>query len=87
MNFKAPLDDTNIQTSLEEIKYNWRDQGDELTLLQNGEFKKYAYQQCLKICHYLKKVRNKEILQMHAEFLKDEMGNVWLSYVCNIKYR
>lgn len=35
----------------------------------------------------MKKVRNKEILQMRVEFLKDEMGNVWLSYANNIKYR
>ena len=35
----------------------------------------------------MKMVRNKEILQMKAEFLKDECGNIWFSYASNIKYR
>ena len=87
VHFKAPLDDSSREAALEEVAYDWKGQGDELSLLQAGEFKKYAYQQCLKICHYVKKVRNKEILKMRAEFLKDSCGNVWFSYASGITYR
>ena len=87
MAFRAPLDDTSAETAQNEITYAWREQGDELTLLRQGDFKRYAYQQCLKICHYMKKVRNKEILSMRAEFLRDDCDNVWFSYAANIRYR
>lgn len=43
--------------------------------------------QCYKICNYLQKVRQIEILQMKAEFLRDENQNIWLHYVRNIKIR
>lgn len=87
MAFRAPLDDSSAEAAQKDITYDWRGQGDELTLLKEGDFKRYAYQQCLKMCHYMKKVRNKEILSMHAEFLRDDTDNVWFSYATNIKYR
>ena len=58
-----------------------------MDLLYKGKFKEYARVQCLKMCHYLKKVRNIEILQMQAHFLKDDCRNVWFSYARNIQYR
>jgi hypothetical protein len=39
------------------------------------------------MCYYLQKVRGVEILQMKAEFLRDENSNVWLSYVKDITVR
>ena len=35
----------------------------------------------------MKKVRNKEILKMKVEFLKDSTDNVWFSSASNIHYR
>ena len=58
-----------------------------MELLYKGKFKEYARVQILKMCHYLKKVRNIEILQMQAYFLKDDTRNVWFSYASNIQYR
>ena len=87
IHFKAPLNATSKQASKEEIFYDWRSLGDELELLYKGKFKDYARVQCLKMCHYLKKVRNIEILQMNAQFLKDDTKNIWFSYANNIHYR
>jgi hypothetical protein len=39
------------------------------------------------MCHYLQKVRQKELLQFKAEFLKDENGNIWLSFIKDFHIR
>ena len=39
------------------------------------------------MCDYLKKKRGIEIISMSAEFLKDDMKNVWFSYANKIQYR
>ena len=84
IHFKAPIDISSHEASLKEIMYDWRSAGDEMELLYKGKFRKYAEVQILKMCHYLKKVRNIEILQMQAYFLKDDARNVWFSYASNI---
>ena len=56
-------------------------------MLQTQKFREYAEKQCLKIAHYLQKVRSIEILRMDATFLRDEYDNVWFSHVKNIKTR
>lgn len=56
----------------------------ELELLQTGQFEKYAYNQVLKICYYLQKVRNREVLQMTAEFVRDLEDNVWFVHANQI---
>ena len=66
INFKAPLNVTSHENAKKEINYSWKSLGDETELLYQGKFKEYARIQCLKMCHYLKKVRNIEILQMQA---------------------
>ena len=66
IHFKAPLDNSSKEASLNEIVYDYRSAGDEMELLYKGKFKQYARVQILKMCHYLKKVRNIEILQMNA---------------------
>ena len=66
IDFKAPIDTSSKEASLGEIKYNWRQAGDEALLLHRGKFKDFAYIQLLKMCHFLQKVRNIEILKMQA---------------------
>ena len=44
------------------ISYEEYREADELELLKTGQFKRYAEVQCLKICFYMQKVRNIEIL-------------------------
>ena len=56
-------------------------------MLQHGKFMEYAHYQCLKICDYIKMTRGVEILSMRAEFLKDDLENVWFSYANNIYFR
>jgi hypothetical protein len=42
---------------------------------------------CLKICDYISKVRSIEVLQMQAQFFKDENGFIWFFYATNIQTR
>ncbi len=60
---------------------------DELKMLKEKKFKEYARQQCLKMCQFVKRKRGIEILSMKAEFLKDDLHNVWFSYARQIIYR
>ena len=85
--FKAPLDDSSDENAGKEINYEEFRVADELKLLKAGEFERYAYIQCLKICYYVQKVRRKEILQMSAEFVRDDYDNVWFVYANKIQYR
>ncbi len=60
---------------------------DDYEMLKSGtpeDDEMYALKQCFKIGHYLQKVYQQEILQMKAEFLKDENGNIWFYYASNI---
>lgn len=87
VDFKAPLDDTSYEDSLKEINFEGFRGVDELRLLKQGHFQRYAHIQCLKICYYLQKVRNIEVLQMRAEFLRDDCDNVWFVFARKIHYR
>ena len=40
--------------------------------------------QCLKMGFFLQKVRQIELLQMSAEFVKDDCDNVWFVYANKI---
>ena len=42
----------------------------------NGREERYCLKQCYKMCYYVQKVHNQEILRMKAEFSKDENGTV-----------
>mmetsp|Transcript_19090 Transcript_19090/g.25859 ORF Transcript_19090/g.25859 Transcript_19090/m.25859 type:complete len:103 (-) Transcript_19090:1220-1528(-) len=58
-----------------------------MALLRQGQFERYAYMQCLKMCYYLQKVRQIEVLKMQAEFVRDDCNNVWFTYANRISYR
>jgi len=85
--FFAPIDETSDSTAKQEICYDYFGMEDELSMLQNEHYQDYCMKQCLKICYYLQKVRQIEVLQMKAEFLKDENNNIWLSYIKEIHIR
>jgi len=78
--FRAPVDTSNDENAAKEINYEDFKIEDEYKLLKDKQFERYSYVQCLKICYYLQKVRQIEILQMHVEFLKDDYDNVWFVY-------
>ena len=84
VHFRAPLDDSCEEEARKEINYEAFRYEDERKLIKQGQFHRYAEIQCYKICYYLQKVRHKEILQMRAEFLRDECDNVWFVYANKI---
>jgi hypothetical protein len=43
--------------------------------------------QCYKICYYLQKLYNIEILKMKCEFLKDDNDSIWFTYAQDIVTR
>lgn len=82
--FRAPLDDSSEEEAKREINYEAFRGVKELELLQSGQFDKYAYMQVLKICYYMQKVRNREVLQMTAEFVRDNEDNIWFVHANQI---
>ena len=55
--------------------------------LASEEWDTFAYKQCCKLAYYVAKVYHVEILQMKAEFLRDENGNVWFFFAHNVQMR
>ena len=87
LRFKAPLDETDDETAAREICYEQFRLENEQALLRQGNYERYAYLQCLKMCYYLQKVRQIEILKMQAEFVRDDCDNIWFTYANRIHYR
>ena len=84
VNWFSPI---NLTSPEREIDFEYQHLPNDLTLLTQEKYSDYMHKQLLKICHYLQKVRHIEILQMQAEFLRDENNNVWLSYIKDVHYR
>lgn len=63
------------------------DDVNELELLQNGEFQRFAEIQTMKMAHYLQQVRQIEILKMQAEYVRDDCDNIWFIYANKIVYQ
>ena len=70
--FYAPLDQEDNET---EITYDFRSLGSDEVLLKTDHHQ-YCLKQCYKMCYYVSKIYNIEILRMRCEFLKDENGTV-----------
>jgi hypothetical protein len=51
--------------------------GDDLTMLKTSDDKAYCTKQVNKMCYYIKKIHNIEILKIKAEFSKDDNGSIW----------
>ena len=71
--FRAPLKSENLD---QEIVYDYQSLGEDADLVINGREERYCLKQCYKMCYYVQKVHNQEILRMKAEFSKDENGTV-----------
>jgi len=56
--------------------YDYRELGADAELIRAGEDHKYCLKQCYKMCYYIQKMHNHEILKMKAEFTKDDNGTV-----------
>ena len=85
--FFAPLNEESQESADLEIDYSSKSMPDDLQLLIDSKYTEYIKKQCLKISHYLQKVRSIEILQMKVEFLIDENKNLWFSYAKDIHIR
>lgn len=71
--FRAPLKSESLD---QEIVYDYQALGDDADLVINGREERYCLKQCYKMCYYVQKVHNQEILRMKAEFTRDENGTV-----------
>ena len=49
--------------------------------------KDYCLRQVLKMCFYLQKLHEKEVLQIHCDFFKDDCGEIWLFHASEILVR
>jgi len=73
--FYAPLDHLNPDA---EIVYDFKSFGSEIDLIRNGDDYTYCLVQCYKMCYYIQKMHQTEVLKMKVEFTKDENGSVRL---------
>lgn len=49
--------------------------------------KDYCLRLVLKICYYMQRIHEMEILQMNADFFQDDNGEVWFAYANDILYK
>jgi hypothetical protein len=82
--FYAPLDH---QGPDDEIVYDFKKFGEEVELLKAGDDYTYCLLQCYKMCFYVQKMHQTEILKMKAEFSKDENGTIWFVFASQIGQR
>ena len=62
------------------IKYDFRGCGDDFTMIKDGDDYGYCIKQCVKMCFYIQKIHNIDILKMRCEFAKDDNGTIWFTY-------
>jgi hypothetical protein len=84
VHFLAPVN-TKIPDSV--IDYSHDHFPSDQKLAHSEDDYHYALKQCFILAKYLQKYRGMEILQMKAEFFKDENGFIWLFYIKNIHMR
>ena len=53
-------------------------------MITSGNDFKYCLKQCYKMCYYVQKIWNKEILKMRCDFAKDDNGTIWFTYATRI---
>ena len=56
-------------------------------MIASGDDQAYCLKQCYKMCYYVQKMHNHEILKMRAEFTKDDNGTIWFTYASRIHSR
>jgi len=58
------------------VLFDFKKMPEDADLLREGNDELYCIKQCLKIAYYVQLIHQTEVLQMKAEFLKDDYGNV-----------
>lgn len=81
--FYAPLD---REDPGKQIEYDFRSLGEDEDLIKNDE-QKYCLKQAYKICFYVSKLYQCEILRMKCEFVKDHNRTIWFQYAQDIWVR
>lgn len=77
----------NIKDKMSEcIDYDYKSIGEDEDLIKNDE-KKYCLKQVYKICFYVSKIYQYEILKMKCEFVKDLHGTIWFYHASHILAR
>lgn len=74
----------NAGDSYTTIKYDFRAYGEDINMIKNNDDYGYCMKQCLKMCYYIQKMHNIEILKMRCEFAKDDHGTIWFLYANQI---
>jgi len=69
------------------IKYDFKSCGEEVHMITKGQDYKYCLKQCIKMCYFVQKMHNYEILKMRCDFIKDDNGTLWFSYASQIYAR
>ena len=81
--FYAPLD---REDPGKQIEYDFRSLGEDEDLIKNDE-QRYCLKQAYKICFYVSKLYQCEILRMKCEFVKDHNRTIWFQYAQDIWVR
>ena len=68
------------------ISYDFREIGEDVDLIRHDE-EAYCLKQAYKICYYVSKLYQYEILRMKCEFVKDENATIWLQHASDIWVR
>jgi hypothetical protein len=61
--------------------------GDDIQMIKDNDDFGYCTKQVLKMCFYVQKLYNCEILKMRCEFAKDDHGTIWFLHANQIYYR
>jgi hypothetical protein len=78
--FFAPV---NPDDPEDEIIYDYKAFGQDEELIKIDSHQ-YCLKQCYKMCYYIQKVYQYEVLKMRTEFMKDENGTIWFFYATQI---
>jgi hypothetical protein len=81
--FYAHINREDIDSTIE---YDFRALGEDVDLIRNDE-ETYCLKQAYKMCYYVSKLYQYEILRMKCEFVKDDNGTIWLQHVSDIWVR
>lgn len=82
--FFAPIDENKTEAT---IDYNYQEFGEDEDLLRNGMEEAYCLKQVYRMCFYIQKLYDVEILRMRADFAKDHNGTIWFKYCNDISTR
>lgn len=78
--FYAPAPSVKAGSEHATVKYDYRGCGDAIQMIRDGDDYGYCLKQCFKMCFYIQKMHNIEILKMRCEFAKDDNGTIWFLY-------